>query len=146
MKNWREAAEKYRQAHPEMIKEEQNQKLRRAAQQLQEFLDSPLGKEALELLGASGRHIDFGVDDSTSAHVLVWYLDGTGLHLNSGRGGLSAAYSKNPSEPTISNISAEDAVLAAYEHGEYDPEQLMRRLREELDQIADAAPEPEPAK
>lgn len=142
MTNWREAAEKYQKAQPEFILAEWQRKIEHAAAQLADFLGSSLGKEALGLLKASRRLIVFGEDDSTSANIRTWFLCRHGLQQTCGVGGLAGAYTRDCSSSVCRKIDAIEAVESAVKYGHKDPENLIRWLREELDKIAAAAPEP----
>lgn len=140
MADWREAAEKYRQAQPAVAQDAQKQRCEHAARQLQEFLASPLGLEALELLKASRRHIIFGEDPPESGHTVVYFLDGEGLRQSCEASGSWTAYSTSVPQPHLSSVSALEAVQVAAKYGRKNPDGLIRWLREELDKIAVAAP------
>jgi hypothetical protein len=140
MENWREAAEKYRQAQPAVAQDAQKQRCEHAARQLQELLASPLGLEAIELLKASRRHIIFGEDPPEGGHTVVYFLDGEGLRRSCEASGTWTAYSTSVPQPKLFPISALEAVQVAVKFGRKDPDGLIRWLREELDKIALAAP------
>ncbi|MFA4954103.1 MAG: hypothetical protein WC641_02230 [Patescibacteria group bacterium] len=140
MENWREAAEKYRQAQPAVAQDAQKQRCEQVARKLQDFLVSRLGLEALELLKASRRHIIFGEDPPEGGHTVVYFLNGEGLRQSCEASGMWTAYSASVPRPSLSLISALEAVQAAVKFGRKDPDGLLRWLREELDKIALAAP------
>lgn len=121
------------QNEPNLLK----QAVSKAAKALEEYLKSIEGEQALRMLGATEQFVRLAEDDSTSARNTVWFLDRNGLQLESGLGGLAAAYAneerkKRPVKP----ITAEEAVTMAHMFNHVKPEDFMNWLHEKLEEIA----------
>ncbi|MFA5185074.1 MAG: hypothetical protein WC551_01155 [Patescibacteria group bacterium] len=143
MANWREAAELYRQAQVIVEEEKRDERLNHVAEQLHDFLASDLGAEALELLKASNRYIVFGYKLRVGGSAIMYLLSGHGCCTSNYIDGYVPAHSDVfVPGPILDPIEPYTAVEAALKHGHKDPETFMPWLREELDKIAAAAPEP----
>ncbi len=141
MANWRDAAELYRQAHLIVAEAKRDEKFNHVAEQLHDFLASDLGAEARELLKASCKWIELGREkvpgtDLVNTYILAEW--GLAKHSTSDR----QLDEDDGRTVIISGIKPLEAVEAAARLGNKDPENLIRWLREELDKIAAAAPEP----
>ncbi|MBI5654397.1 hypothetical protein HZC53_01955 [Candidatus Uhrbacteria bacterium] len=144
MANWRDAADKYRQAQPDEVKAARDQQILALAQELDMFLKSGEGVLALELLKASGRHIILGEEQPEGGFTTVYFLNGDGLRKSDEAAGTWTAYA-SPNQipaPKLSPITLGEAAKAALTLGRKQPGELVHWLREELDKIAAAAPEP----
>lgn len=155
MKTWTAAAHNYREydkrqqqktsdALPDRkAQEEQDRQdmanLTQAMNDLERFIITD-GREALELLSASKRHIVLGEEKEGGGMTTVYFLDGKGLQKSVEVSGTSLAYLKEIPKPAISNLSVMEAVMAAVKLGRKDPKELVTWLRGELDKIAAASP------
>ena len=143
MANWRDAAGLYRQAQVIVEKEKQDEKLHLVAEQLHDFLASDLGAEARELLKASCKWVELGREDVPGTGLVAIYsLAEWGLVRYTTRDRSQETEDDDAATVIINGITAQEAVDAAARLGNKDPESLVRWLREELDKIAAAAPEP----
>ncbi len=132
MKDYKAAAEKYRLADKEVIAAQLKQACELARNQLRDFLDQPLGKEAKDMLRASKKSIEFGLTKGAHSDI-KYFLDGSGTHMS---------YMREDDSPHTEIVEILEAVTVAVENAKCAPENFMRWLGEELDKIADAAPEP----
>lgn len=145
MANWRDAAELYRQAQVIVEKEKRDGKFAHVARQLQEFLDSPLGTEALGLLRASGKGIRLaGSQDDMGGIIYTLSSDGLLRCISERSCWCRSDEDDDPEErrQTVSKATALEVVQAVAGYRERDPETLLRWVYEELDKIAAAAPRP----
>lgn len=142
MKNWRDAAENFKKMRAgedadrqakEQAKRISEQRLEeeisRAAAELAEFLESQPGKDALELIGASGKNLHIAQVLPSRGWSMYYFFSPRGLrwcHLG------------DPSEP----LSPEYAIRGFVETLKRQPAEFMPWLREELDKIAATALEP----
>ncbi|KKU33981.1 MAG: hypothetical protein UX57_C0009G0033 [Candidatus Uhrbacteria bacterium GW2011_GWE2_46_68] len=140
--SWLEAAEKYNRHSPAAKKQEEDALVHQIARELQQFLDSPEGQAALELLKASGRHIILA-EERDGAHGTVYFLDGEGLRKSHEAMGMWTAYA-NPQEghvrsPRVLPLEAREAVEVV-KHDRQPLVELIACIRRDLDNIAAEAP------
>ncbi len=155
---WVKAAAKYRKkekkkqrasnAEKEILiqvereKDDKSFAILQSALDLNLFLNSSEGKAALELLGASKRHLIFG-KEREEGYADVCYIDCTGLNSSYEANGVSWLYHKGEvPKPIFSKITALQAVQSAVWNGYVKhPSEVLPWLRRELDKIAEAAEE-----
>jgi hypothetical protein len=135
--DWKKAAEQYKKKPSE---EAHKKAVTDAAQELFDFLHSEDGKSAKELLKASGRFIRFGEENPEGGRTTVFLINGDGLVKSQEHVGDHVAYSQNIPQPTLTGISAHQAVEAAFNYGRMAPNALLGWLRSQLDAIAEQAP------
>lgn len=128
MSKWTEAAEKYRrkaekEGEPAKLHQEE---VRRGVNELEAFMVSIEGAEAMELLRASGRVVYILKYEDRIAVTLT----GDGIKKVIGRLGYQTFGSDNPI----------DAVDAFIKHGQK-AEELVPLIRKQVDIIADLAPD-----
>ena len=159
MKNWSDAATRYREKREATAKAtkaaatttsrvvEPSHDFVTVAQTvtaLERFLNSADGIAAKKLLTESRRHIIFG-EERDGSYTEVYYLDGEGLGKSFEAAGMWVAYATPGTVPApqLSTITARQAIEAAINPriGGKQPEEVMPWLRAELDQIANHAPE-----
>lgn len=123
-------------------RQERQARAQRSASQLERFLDSDEGRDALDLLKTSGRHIIFGEERDGGGSGVVYFLNGEGLQQSIEAMGMWTAYSKPEDirKPELSPIDPLQAVSAFADLRGKDPDELMAWLESELNKIADAAP------
>lgn len=116
--------------------------IEQAAEDLEKFLSSPDGGRALALLGAAKRHIIFG-EESEGGEAHVTFIDSAGLGYSVEPSGWWTAYAKKEDlkPPRAMLASPRQAIQAALWHSKRKPLEVLPWLRQELDKIADAAPE-----
>lgn len=138
-KDWDDAARRYREQKKVLVSGDE---VLRAVRELDAFLESSRGQDAIELLAASGRHINFGEELMCSGYGVVYFLDGNGLQKSIEGMGSWIAYSK-PEPPQVRRSSAKEAIRAAVNPNMSgkEPRKVMPWLRAELDRIASKAPE-----
>lgn len=138
MTSWKEATERYRNNSTEAIKVERDETINRIATQLEVFFNIGQGGQALELLRASGQFIRLA-ERSDSGHTVVYILNGEGLQRSNERSGMSVAYSTETQQPILTRMQAIEFVEEVASCGE-DVTQIMSRINEALNQIAEKAP------
>ena len=113
---------------------------------LEDFLNSPDGIAALQLLYASKKTISFGEYKTGSGYGALYheyFLNGTGLYLSIS--GLPYTHSRLYQQVTETrSITSEEAVDIYSKHTSSNITGFMPWLRAELDKIAAAAPQTEP--
>lgn len=156
MTNWQDAARRYRESA--QIKTQETQQttqldypkplhspadVLQATRELEQFMRSDEGRAALELLTASGRHLNFGEEYEGGGSSVVYFIDGTGLNRSIEASGTWTIYAKEVPKPSITPVTAKDAIEAAINPcmGAKKPSEVMTWLRSQLDAIASQAPE-----
>ncbi len=143
-KKWDEAARRHRVAprsQPEPVKTYE-QVVGGITRTLDAFLGGREGRSAKDLLAASNRQIRLAhrSDGSVSDR---YFLDGNGLRETSVRCSSAVVWDRDLPTPSISPIGTrafvEKLVLCDTERY-FEPAEVVSYIREQLDEIADAAP------
>lgn len=111
-----------------------------AAGELESFLASSDGQEALAMLRVSGRHITVAETDGDGGHGLVYAVTGDGLVQSFEAKGMWTGYSDNVPAPQIScvePIKFVEEVCGPMVTRPRQPGDILQFIIDEIDRIAD---------
>ncbi len=145
-KKWRLAARRYEEDGPDAAERERERRIGEAAQHLLFFLDGLEGAEAVELLRASGKKILIGavkIDGRGHSQTRHYEFKGRCETKRSGMEvritGHGCVEYMTPDPKDVIKAALENGIIQMTDEGPDIPD-VIPWLREQLDGIADAAP------
>lgn len=110
------------------------------AQTLRQFVDSPDGRAARELLAASGRWILLAESEAAMSRSTSVVFDGEGLKKSHQVVGMAAAYTKEIPTAVLIDSSEALELIDSFADPRSTPRDIVAYIKSELDKIAAQAP------
>ena len=147
--HWKDAAASYRvaqeaqalaSAEVEKLEREDMDEFVRGVKELEQFIASGEGVQALALLRASGHQVIFAKNKEDESVCILYYMDGSGLRQSMKTSDPGLGFIHETPLGKVTPIYPYVAVEMAGRFAGKNPGEIVSWLRGEIDKIADAAP------